>query len=69
MEKNKPYIIGGERVTHEEYTKNKYEDLRIRVPKGKKEEIRRHADKRGESLNAFVNRAIDEAMEREKGHE
>lgn len=48
---------------------NKQDEIKVRVPKGKKEEIRQHADKRGESLNAFVNRAIDEAMEREKGHE
>ena len=35
----KPYIINGERVTLEEYRKTKYEDLRIRVPIGKKEKI------------------------------
>lgn len=35
-DEKRPYIINGERVTLEEYRKTKYEDLRIRVPKGKK---------------------------------
>ena len=57
------YIVNGERVSADVYNKTKYEDLRIRVPKGKKENISAHAAKHGESLNAFVNRAIDHAME------
>ena len=59
------YIINGERVTLEEYRKTKYEDLRIRVPKGKKEIIKKHVESTGESLNTFVNIAIDEKMERD----
>ena len=35
------------------------------VPKGQKDAIKAHAESRGESVNAFINRAIDEAMERE----
>lgn len=65
-DKNKPYIINGERVTLEEYRKTKYEDLRIRVPIGKKEKIKNFVKSTGESLNSFVNNAIDEKMEREK---
>ena len=61
----RPYIINGERVTLEEYRKTKYEDLRIRVPKGKKERIKKHVESTGESLNTFVNIAIDEKMERD----
>lgn len=61
----KTYIINGERVTLEEYRKTKYEDLRIRVPKGKKEIIKKHIASTGESLNTFVNIAIDEKMERD----
>ena len=49
---------------------NKYlhetvEDVRIRVPKGQKEVIKQHAEAMGESMNAFVIRAINEAMARE----
>lgn len=39
--------------------------LSIAVPKGKKDLIKAHAEARGESVNAFINRAIDETMERE----
>ncbi len=64
-DEKKPYIINGERATLEEYRKTKYEDLRIRVPIGKKAIIRKHVESTGESLNTFVNIAIDEKMERD----
>lgn len=47
------------------YVKAKYDRLEITMPKGKKGEIKTHAERQGESVNAFVNRAIDETMERE----
>lgn len=64
-DEKKPYIINGKHVTLEEYRKTKYEDLRIRVPIGKKEKIKNFAKCTGESLNSFVNIAIDEKIERE----
>lgn len=39
--------------------------MSLAVPKGKKEIIKAHAESKGESVNAFINRAIDETMERE----
>ena len=66
MSDNKPYIINGQRVTHDEYAKIKYEDLRIRVPKGRKEEIQAYALAQGESLNGYVTKAIEERIAREK---
>ena len=65
-DEKKPYIINGKHVTLEEYRKTKYEDLRIRVPIGKKDKIKEFAKSTGESLNSFVNNAIDEKIEREK---
>lgn len=44
----------------------KLDEVRIRMPKGKKETIKAHAETKGESVNGFINRAIDETMEREK---
>lgn len=44
----------------------KFDDLRIRVPAGEKEIIEQHAAARGESVNAFVRRAMAETMERDK---
>ncbi len=49
------------------YLKETVEDVRIRVPKGQKAVIKAHAESQGESMNAFVVRAIDEAMERDTG--
>ncbi len=43
----------------------KLDNLQIRVPKGTKAKIMEHATARGESLNAFVTRAINETMERD----
>lgn len=47
------------------YMKNNYDEIKIRVPKGKKESIQNYAASKGESLNAFINRAINQAMEKE----
>ncbi len=35
------------------------------MPKGHKAEIKAHADSQKESVNSFINRAIDETMERD----
>jgi len=43
----------------------KLERIELRVKKGKKDIIKVHAKKQGESTNAFVNRAVDEAIERD----
>ena len=44
----------------------KLDNIQIRVPKGEKEKISAHAAAQGESLNAFVVRAIKDAIEREQ---
>lgn len=48
------------------YKKSNYDRIELVVPKGKKEVIQAHAEAQGESVNGFVGRAIDEAMERDK---
>ena len=47
------------------YMKNNYDRIELKVTKGKKATLQAHAAERGESLNGFVNRAIDEAVERD----
>ena len=49
------------------YTKANYDEIKIRTDKGRKDIIKAHAENNGESVNAFINRAINEAMEREAG--
>ncbi len=48
-----------------DYAKKAYDDVRLQVKKGKKDIIKAHAESCGESVNGFINRAIDETMERD----
>ena len=48
------------------YMKNNYDRIELKVAKGKKADLQAHAESKGESLNGFVNRAIDETLERDK---
>ena len=50
------------------YIKANYDRMALVFPKGKKQTIKDHAEKHGESVNSFVNRAIDETMERDNSH-
>lgn len=43
----------------------KFDEMRVRVPKGRKDTVKAHAEAQGESLNVFINRAITETMERD----
>ena len=65
MGKENLYIIDGERVSKDKYNSIKFDSFLTRVAKGRKNEIQAHAQKQGESLNGFVNRAIDETIERD----
>lgn len=47
------------------YKKNNYDRIEITAPKGRRDEIKAHAEAQGESVNGFINRAILEAMERD----
>ena len=47
------------------YIQEKLDEIKLRVPKGQKALIQAHADQTGESVNAFIYRAITEAMDRD----
>lgn len=48
------------------YVKEKYDRFSVTMPKGQKEKLMSHANSMGDSsLNAFINRAIQETMERD----
>ena len=51
------------------YMKENYDVYQIRMPKGRKDEIKAHAEAQGESVNGFINRAIDNqiSQDRRKG--
>jgi len=47
------------------YNTEKIDRVLLRMPRGKKDILQAHVDKQGESVNAFINRAIDETMARD----
>ena len=51
------------------YIAKAYDRVNLTMPKGKKDLVQEHAESRGESVNAFINRAIDETMARDKAAE
>ena len=48
------------------YNAKAYDEIKVRVPKGHKDFVQAHAASKGESVNAFINRAIDNQIERDK---
>lgn len=48
------------------YEDKAYDKVLVRFPKGKKDIIKTHAEAHNESVNGFINRAIDEAIERDE---
>lgn len=52
-----------QRKARDKWLNEKVEEVKFRVPIGKKANIKVHAEACGESVNAFLNRAVDEAME------
>lgn len=49
-----------------DYIARTYDRINLTVPKGQKGIIQAHAEAQGESVNAFLNRAARETMERDK---
>ena len=46
------------------YNAKAYDRINLTVTKGKKEIIKEYAESKGDTLNGFINRAIDEAMKK-----
>ena len=51
------------------YVKNNYDRINVTLPKGRKADIQQAAAAAGESMNQFITRAINEAMQRDAGKE
>lgn len=47
------------------YESKVYDKTLIRLPKGKLDIIKAHAESQGESVNGFINRAIDNQIEQD----
>lgn len=51
------------------YMKENYDEIKVRTVKGRREQIKAHATKQGETLNGFINRAIAETVERDNSEQ
>ena len=49
------------------YNAKTYDRIALQVKKGERDKLREHAQRQGESLNGFINRAISETVERDNG--
>lgn len=47
------------------YAAKAYDRINLIVKKGQKQVIQAHAEQTGESVNGFINRAIEETMQRD----
>lgn len=59
-------VSDSQRRATEKWNNEKVDSLHLRVKKGLREALQAHAEQQGESVNAFINRAIAETMERDK---
>lgn len=62
------FILGG-KTSYEsikKYEDKAYDKILLRLPKGRKEELKAHTESRGESVNGFINRAIENQIERDR---
>lgn len=50
-----------------EYNREHYDRLHVFLARGEKEKVKEHAATTGETMNAFIKRAILETMDRDKG--
>lgn len=47
------------------YAAKAYDRINLIVKKGEKDRLKAHAEQQGETLNGFINRAIDETIKRD----
>lgn len=58
-------VSKAQRASVSKYVKANYDRINVTIPKGRKDEIKAHAESRGQSVNGFIVAAIDEKMERD----
>lgn len=62
-------ISEAQRKAVAKYNAANYDRIELRIEKGQKQALKDHAEARGETLNGFVNRAIQEAVARDNAQE
>lgn len=59
-----PKTSEAQKRAHREYMK-KFVEIKVRMTPERRAEVQQHAAAQGESATAFINRAIDETIERD----
>ncbi len=59
-----PKVSKAQQKAVNKYVKNNYDRINVTFPKGQKTEIKAYAESHGESVNAFIIRAVNEAITR-----
>ena len=59
-------ISESQRKAVAKYNAANYDRVELRLPKGKKQELKVYAESLNETLNGFINRAISEQIQRDK---
>lgn len=67
MSEEKAKISKAQQKAVAKYTKNNYDEIKIRTEKGQKDQIKNHAESQGESMNQFIIRAIKETIKNDIG--
>ena len=65
MPEEKAKVSKAQQKAVNKYVKNNYDRINVTFPKGEKELLKVHAEKQGESVNAFIVRSVHETMSRE----
>ncbi len=65
LNKREAVQMAGNSEYRNKWISEKLDRVNLTMPKGQKDIVKAHAESRGESLNAFINRAILETMERD----
>lgn len=66
MELDNTAISKARHKANEKWNAKAYDEIKVRVPKGQKEIIQSAAERAGESVNAYINAAIAQRMDRER---
>lgn len=65
MSEDKQKISKAQQAAVNKYVKNNYDRINVTFPKGQKEILKTHAIRHSESVNSFIVRAVNEAIERD----
>ena len=57
--------MAGNNEYKNKWISEKLDRINLTMPKGKKDIIKAHAESKGESVNSFINRAVDETIKRD----